>query len=126
MNVMAISEAASQEPKRGRPRTFSEETVAGIRAIYPEVRSHRQLVSKCYELIAIRALGVDRERGTLLEPFACLMPTTSPKTSILAELGRLVDPDLIRTMATAVVSADWARTATVKEIAKRLMELRLS
>ena len=88
---MRIKEAVSKMKKRGRPEVFPE-FLQCVRAIYPDVKTKRGLQNKAYQAIAGRAIGDDfpwlwdKSKGTI-------------QVSILSELGRLEDPEVIRAFA---------------------------
>ncbi len=77
----AISETVSI--KRGRPTVFAPSFMSVVGGLFPELRSKRQIVAKCYEVEAIDILqdteGVD----------AIFNKTDTYHATILEQLGRL-------------------------------------
>jgi hypothetical protein len=70
-----------------------------VRAVYPEIRTRRHIQNIAYQVLALGALEDD---PTL---FAAFCSAGRVRTSVLAQLGRLRDDDLIRDVARIVVDS---------------------
>jgi hypothetical protein len=101
-----VSESFSEiqpGPKRGRPRAFDKAEVDNVRTLFPEVTSERGQVNRCYGIKALVVLNY-------AEPYQWL--TSTPELinagrgkirfTLLAELGRIGDEDLLRRAAAEV------------------------
>lgn len=88
---VAFSEAASKNTRgRGRPKAFSDKTMALVKSMCPEVRTRRGQLDWAYRLEAMRLLSEDPRFRWLYNERA--MQRCEPKSwrpSILTELGRV-------------------------------------
>lgn len=121
----AISEKFSEKPKRGRPRVLDDEYVAIMRRLGGMASTvRRSNINEYFRMHAIGALwnhnpdGMDAGRAE----FAYLIhPVTEKmKATIMTELGRLEDPDVIRENARYIC----AQRMRVREAVVRLRRLR--
>ena len=79
--------------KRGRPVFKHQDFLEQIRFLHPDVKTNRGMQNKGYEVLAVSSIkdlsGVEQiftQEGTF-------------RNSIMIELGRLEDPETIRTVA---------------------------
>jgi len=97
-----ILENFSKNTKRGRPPKFDPEYRAMMAALWPEDIG-RSLTNRLYWMIAFKALADDK--GKPLPGFDWLLSARPngdyKRSTLIAELGRLEDADLIRQ------AADW-------------------
>ena len=93
MSAEAITEAASEKTRRGRPPAFPDFMLDFQRTSYPEVRSRRGLNDLCYRALALNVIlhAPDPTRfGWLCDMEAMRAKTPNAwKPSILTELGRM-------------------------------------
>jgi len=109
--VVAETEVTSETKRReGRPARFSDETMAYVAALHPEVRSRRGLVDIAYRLHAINLVKdiptcrwlcdfTDMQRGN----------DSAWQPSILTELGRIDDDDALIAIAMQVCARQPSR-----------------
>ena len=98
-----ISESASEKPRRGRPPALDPAWVREMQAMFPEIRTTRGLMNRCY---AIRALGV----LDCAEAFRWFLPSKEDVMAgvadlpyeLLTELGRIGDEERMHAAAAAV------------------------
>jgi hypothetical protein len=81
--------------KRGRPRVIPEELMESLRGQWPDLTSDRSLNNLYHVLTASRALKADPEKYTYLFDRA----SGRLRKTILAELGRFEEPEVIRELA---------------------------
>ncbi len=74
--------------KRGRPPAFDPRYIAGLRPIYPDVRSERGLIAKAYEVHAFAAIC---DRGAIIDGVEQIvdLDIRRHRSTILEHLGRL-------------------------------------
>lgn len=109
--------------KRGRPPLLSEQYYQSMKMIYNDVKSKRGIQNIHYAIDAIRAI----EEMDNIREFFFNKKTEEIAWSVLTELGRYGDHDLIRDVAKQVyeiVMADG--DLKVKELIKILRNHRLS
>ena len=94
----AISETVSK--KRGRPSVFDPAWVKIVASMWPDLRSKRQVVAKCYEVEALRIVkdadGVD----------AIFDKAATYHATIMERLGRIAKDGIV-TDAEVVAAAVW-------------------
>lgn len=105
-----VSEDSSEKSKRpGRPRRLTATDEALVSSLYPG-RTRRTLMEKSYVGRAIAVLGL--QGSEVEEPFRWLFGAGVVRSTILAELGRIEDEELLRTVAAEVCKSRLsARTA---------------
>jgi hypothetical protein len=101
--AQAISAAAAEKPKRGRPRRWSPDDEALAKLASPDSRSARHLRDVPYCQRAIITLWDDPGRfGWLVDREKCergISPGDCWRPSLLAELGRIDDPEAMMAVA---------------------------
>ncbi len=93
MTTAPISEKSSEKRKRGRPERFPPQLLEVYRQ-GSDGYTRRAHQNTGYHVAAFQALGDDPAYEWLMDP-----KTGKVRRSILAELGRLEDPDAIRDIA---------------------------
>lgn len=80
---MSTTFSATVSKKRGRPEAFDPVWVKSMASMFPELRSKRQVIAKCYET---RAFGVIEDAGGV----AAILDraTNTYHATILEQLGR--------------------------------------
>src|SRR5262245_934357 len=107
-----IVATVAEKPKRGRPRVFDPETIDFVlKGSGCERKSRRAKQDYLYRVRALGALGTDRlfdERVRwIIDPQKCRAERVDAlRPTVLAELGRLVDPDEIRQAALWLVEQE--------------------
>ena len=96
MKLPAREENVSK--KRGRPRRYTDGELAAL-AIFPDVKSTRGKQNIVHQSTAINALGPDGEFAWIWPSHAEINKGAEGRMTILQHLGRLEDPDDIRTVA---------------------------
>ena len=103
MTVISENFSDNKKPKRGRPKAFPEEHEAMLDAvgIFMDTHSRRGQVNKMYRQVAVSVLSDCRELSWLLDPEAMERGGTKGawKPTIMAELGRIENPDEMRKIA---------------------------
>ena len=107
--------------KRGRPKFGNEEMIALMKEkeLFPNIKTERGFKNKCYEIDAVGAIQglegmeflVDREKETV-------------KSSILTEIGRFKNPEVMRAVAEEVCQRAKTQQRTIKEWVLFCKELR--
>lgn len=102
-------ENISDIPKRGRPGLVSASARRGLAQIYSDVKSARRLANKVHLSAAFSAIDGRPGFEWLHEPAAHKIRST-----IMSELGRFEDPDMIRKAAAVLCTH---KPATGKAVA---------
>ena len=114
-----ISENFSAKPKRGRPPAIEPTIDAGFRAagLFTQYRTRRGAVNKYYGIVALDALK-DAAGLTWLFTYDDMRRggTCKVRYTILSELGRLRDPEMIRALAAQLCELKPTTTAAVARI----------
>jgi len=116
--VVAETEVTSETKRReGRPARFSDETMAYVAALYPEVRSRRGLVDIAYRLHAI-SLVKDIPACRWLCDFTDMQRGNDSawQPGILTELGRINDNDDLIAIAMQVCERQPSRKEAIRFI----------
>jgi len=106
------------EKKRGRPKVLDGENEKVMESVYYDAKSRRSLLNKHYSLIAFRILTSDQK---VLPGYEYLfggndLNNANPKETILTELGRLKDPELIRVFAQKICEDKMKTKQAVQQI----------
>ncbi|MEW6425505.1 MAG: hypothetical protein AB1523_12345 [Bacillota bacterium] len=104
---------------RGRPKAAPDFIYDGLRKMYPRL-CHRQRLNQMYALEALNAL-----RDLPCFGYFYDAKRDRAKTSVLAELGRLRDVELIRRVGAEVAEVAERQKLTVKEVERLLRRYRL-
>lgn len=97
---MTTSFTETVSKKRGRPAKFDPVWVSIIRGIYPELRSKRQIMAKCYEAAAV---GILRDASGVAAIFD---KAATHHATILEQLGRIAK-DGIAADSEVIAAAQW-------------------
>lgn len=101
----AISETvADNHPntKRGRPQRFTKASMDCFRGLFPETKSQRGIMDMAYRIEAIRVLTKDDKDDRfhwLVDKAACIRGEDAWKPTILTELGRIEDEQVMKEIA---------------------------
>ncbi len=110
-----ISENVSK--KRGRPSVFTDDEVAFAKGfLSPDVRTHRQRQNVLYRQRAISVIDDDAQCKWLWDRESSRRGDGVMKATILSELGRILDPDLLLTTARLASKAKWPTRKAVAAI----------
>lgn len=93
-----ISESDSEKPKRGRPRITSAMDDAFFRHFFPGC-GRRTATNHCHMHRAMRLLGRNSEATWLYDAERTVAGEVKLRFTILAELGRIDDDDLLLEVA---------------------------
>lgn len=115
MTTGRLSEKFSENKPKGRPRITTPNFDRKAQTFFPATNTRRGLLNKHYLLIALAALSEDKEA------FIWLVDPPKFKLTILYELGRVQDPELIREGARQLC----ALKPTTKRAVQILREVRL-
>ena len=111
----AISESVSK--KRGRPRVFGDDQVAFVKGfLNPDVRTHRQRQNVLYRQRATAVIDDDIQCNWLWDRESNRRGDGVMKATILSELERIPDPDLLLTVARMASKARWPTRKAVAAI----------
>ena len=106
--------------KRGRPVFKYQDFLEQIRFLHPDIKTHRGMQNKVYETLAVRGIadisGVEQ----------IFTPDGTFKNSIMIELGRLEDPETIRTVARYINQRMINEKLSVKQAANITRLIRLT
>jgi len=109
--VVVETEVTSETKRReGRPARFSDETMAYVATLYPEVRSRRGLVDIAYRIRACALLKDIAACHWLYDSEGAKQGNDSAwQPSILTELGRIDDDDALLAIAMQVCARQPSR-----------------
>lgn len=109
--MVAETKVTSETKRReGRPARFSDETMAYVATLYPEVRSRRGLVDIAYRIRACALLKDIAACHWLYDSEAVKQGDDSAwQPSILTELGRIDDDDALIAIAMQVCARQPSR-----------------
>jgi hypothetical protein len=101
-------EAASENPgnqKRGRPAVFSPECVSLVSGLFPDIKTTRGRIDRCYALQAIEVLS--KEPGLEWLWGSCALEESERggaklRFTVLTELGRIDDPQQMKAVAAVI------------------------
>jgi len=79
--------------KRGRPQFKHQDFLKRIEFLYPDIKTRRGMQNKVYGIMAVGALKEPTEVEQIFTPDETF------RSSVMIELGRLEDPETIRTVA---------------------------
>ena len=117
--MSGISGNFSEKRKRGRPSAMEPTVEAGFRAsgLFGQYRTRRGAVNKYYGIVALDALK-DEAGLTWLFTYDDMRRGGNCKVryTILSELGRLRDPEMIRGLAAQLCELKPTTTAAVAKI----------
>ena len=108
--------------KRGRPR-FDDDLVKECQDAWPNVKTRRGLQNVYYCSVAFEVLENLENIGYL---GLGLEPGKDMKNSLLTELGRFADSEMIKTLALNLCEEQKKKKRTVKEWIKILRAIRLN
>jgi|LSQX01.1.fsa_nt_gb hypothetical protein len=100
-----LLEKVSEKPRRGRPRTTARNMAERIsRDLCPDAQSERAKVDAVYRTVALSALVDDKTRkyDWICDTEKMRAGKGGFKQTIVAHLGRIVDPEAIRDAAAYV------------------------
>lgn len=100
--LMATVVSENVSKKRGRPKMFSSSELALARSLNPEVATERQRQNVLYRQVAICVIDDDEQCRWLWDRESNMRGDGVMKATILSELGRIPDPDLLLTTARLV------------------------
>jgi len=116
--VVAETEVTSETKRReGRPARFSDETMAYVATLYPEVHSRRGLVDIAYRIRACALLKDIAACHWLYDSEGVKQGDDSAwQPSILTELGRIDDDDALIAIAMQVCGRQPSRKEAIRFI----------
>ena len=106
--------------KRGRPVFKHQDFLEQIRFLHPDVKTSRGMQNKVYEVLAVRAI---KDLSGVEQIFT---PDGTFRSSIMIELGRLEDPETIRTVARHINQRMINENLRVKQAANITRLIRLT
>lgn len=120
-------ETVSEKRGRGRPRAFSDEALAPIRALHPEVKTRRGLLNIAYSTLAIGLVNRHVEgRPVLTHIFSA--DENRVERRILTEIGRALlehDEDVVVEWAVQAAELRADQGIPVADVAEAIRRVRL-
>jgi hypothetical protein len=120
-------EVAAMETKkpRGRPPMLSPEYIAGIQALYPELKTRRSILNMCYENRALGVIDEMQKEGTEGLKFLVDTKRDSYRWGVLRELGKsssegTLTPAGIRSLALRICQEAKTERQTAREWVHRV------